>query len=62
LESYQGAFFLTEVADGSRMFIFEDFVARNKSKYNLIAALGIILVMVGLCAFIYNSKFKLKSE
>ncbi len=62
LERYKGDFFITQVEGGRRMYTFEDFTGINKTKYNLISALGVMLMVAGLCAFLFNSKFKISSN
>jgi hypothetical protein len=57
----KGEMFIVEVEGGHRMYAVKDTIVVEKTRFNLISALGVILMVVGLFAFLFNSKFKFTS-
>lgn len=54
----KGEMFIVEVDGGHRMYKAQDALLVQKNKFNLIAAAGVMLLVLGCLVYLFNSKLK----
>jgi transcriptional regulator with XRE-family HTH domain len=57
----RGEMFVVEVEGGHRLFMKQDSLLVEKTRFFIISALGVMLMVMGVFAFLFNSKFKFTS-